>query len=468
MNKNVKKILLVICALILIGGIVFGLMKYFNNDDKNEKITQNENKKETTETINVPTEKMSINYDKYYSDGSEKVVSPEEKEQPELSDETKTLISEYQKNPTDENYQKLKQQVIDDYDKVVTRKAAKLASLKVETQGKPGGEDIVTEMEEIVQDIYITYWNRINSTMLRFTDSRLLKWRTAEASKYEYIPVMGAGDSIYIKNTPVTNKEYKEYIVETGAKIPYNWTNGNYPNGEDDYPVNYITYEDIIRYCEWLTKKDKKNTYRLPTEAEWELAAGHMPKDADFNNGTDSRTSVFKYEKVTRGAHGAIDFWGNVWEWTSTIRNENELAVKGGSYKSERNECRTEHRKEQRDKLKGYDDVGFRVVQVKEGKEPEKSVELTTLNAPKITATANSSHEIILSWNDVEGATEYQIFVYDKNNNLVRMLDKTKSTSVLIIDLESNTEYGFIVQPISNTNIGDNVSGEYAVYITTK
>ncbi len=113
-----------------------------------------------------------------------------EKEQPELTAETKQLISTYQKNPTIENYLALREIVIDNYNAVLDRKEAKLAELKEETAGKPGGEAKVAEMEEIVQEMYITYWNRINSSMLRFTDSRLLKWKISEASKYEYIPVM--------------------------------------------------------------------------------------------------------------------------------------------------------------------------------------------------------------------------------------------------------------------------------------
>ena len=92
--------------------------------------------------------------------------------------------------------------------------------MKIETAGKPGGEDIVAEMEEIVQEMYATYWNRINSSMFRFTDSRLLKGRVASAARYNYIPVMGAGESIYIKRTPVTNGEYAEYIEATGAPAP--------------------------------------------------------------------------------------------------------------------------------------------------------------------------------------------------------------------------------------------------------
>lgn len=163
-----------------------------------------------------------------------------ETEQPELNAETKQLISLYQRDPTMENYLDLRNMVIVNYNAVLDRKEAKLASLKEETAGKPGGDEKVTEMEEIVQEMYITYWNRINSSMLRFTDSRLLKWKISNASSYEYIPVMGAGDSIYVKRTPVTNKEYAEYISATGADAPSNWTDGSYPAGEDDLPVNFV------------------------------------------------------------------------------------------------------------------------------------------------------------------------------------------------------------------------------------
>jgi len=54
-------------------------------------------------------------------------------------------------------------------------------------------------MKEIVQDMYITYWNRINSNMLRFTDDRLLKWVISKASQYEYIPVMGVAKLFLLK-----------------------------------------------------------------------------------------------------------------------------------------------------------------------------------------------------------------------------------------------------------------------------
>ena len=393
-----------------------------------------------------------------------------ETEQPELNAETKQLISLYQRDPTMENYLDLRNMVIVNYNAVLDRKEAKLASLKEETAGKPGGDEKVAEMEEIVQEMYITYWNRINSSMLRFTDSRLLKWKISNASSYEYIPVMGAGDSIYVKRTPVTNKEYAEYIAATGADAPSNWTDGSYPAGEDDLPVNFVSYDDAESYCEWLTETDGTNTYRLPNESEWELAAGHMPKDAAFNCGVnDGRTPVEQYADATRGAHGAVDFWGNVWEWTSTVRSNvggtTLLGVKGGSWKSARTDCRTEYRKEGRDMYVGYEDVGFRVIQVLNGEEPEQKFELATLKAPNVTAEKASDDTILLSWNTISDAVEYQIFEYCEETGLVSMLDRTADTSITVKANTDGGSYGYIVQPISYTAVCDNVSAEYAVKV---
>ena len=385
-----------------------------------------------------------------------------EKEQPELTDETKELISLWQRNQTMENYLALRDVVIENYNAVLDRKEEKLAELKDETEGKPGGDDLVAEMEEIVQEMYITYWSRINSTMLRFTDSRLLKWRVADAAEYDYIPVMGAGTTVYIKRTPVTNAEYALFLEDTGKEAPLNWVNGTYPEGEDDYPVNFVSYEDALAYTEWLTEKDGVNTYRLPSESEWELAAGHMPKDADFNCGVnDGRTDVDEYADVTRGAHGAVDFWGNVWEWTSTLRSDDgDYAVKGGSWKSPRTDCRTEYRLEGRNGETGYDDVGFRVVKVLYGREPETEVNLVVLEAPQVRASLQSDDSVLLEWNEIDGAVEYQIFGYSEESGLVEMLGRTKDTSYVA---EKRNDMSYIVQPVSYTSVCDNVYPEYAV-----
>lgn len=394
-----------------------------------------------------------------------------EKEQPELSEETKRLISLYQQNPTEENYRNLRAKVIEDYNAVVERKETKLDELKAETAGKPGGEAIVAEMEELVQDIYITYWDRINSSMLRFTDPRLLEWKIAAAPRHEYIPVMGAGETIYVKRTPVTNAEYAEFLRATGYPAPANWLDGTYPEGEEALPVNFVSYADAQAYCAWLTEQDGVNTYRLPNESEWELAAGHMPKEADFNCGVnDGRTPVEEYADVTRGAHGAVDFWGNVWEWTSTVRSESGgstiLGVKGGSWESERTDCRTEYREEGRDASMGYEDVGFRVIQVRNGEEPEQAVALTMLEAPTVWVTSVSEDSIALSWEPVSGALEYQIFEYFEETGLLTMLGRTADTTATMENLQPGSTHSYIVQPISYVEIADNVSPEYRVTAT--
>ena len=391
-----------------------------------------------------------------------------ETEQPELTPETKELISKYQRNPTQENYLNLRAIVIANYDDVLARKEEKLASLKAETAGKPGGDEIVAEMEDIVQDMYATYWNRINSSMLRFTDSRLLQWKTSNAANYDFIPVMGAGESVYVSRTPVTNEQYAQYLQATGAKAPENWLDGSYPEGEADLPVNYVSYADAQAYCAWLTQQDGINTYRLPNESEWELAAGHMPKDADFNCGiSDGRMSVTQFEGITRGAHGALDFWGNVWEWTSTARNdESTLGVKGGAWNSERTDCRTENRKEGRDATQGYEDVGFRVLQILNGEEPEQKVELATLEAPLVSIDHVTDTSITLSWEPVKGATEYQLFEYFEDTGLIDMLGTTTDTSATMDNLETNSTHSYIVQPISYVEIADNVSAEHKITAT--
>lgn len=371
-----------------------------------------------------------------------------EKEQPELSGKTKELISRYQKDPTMENYLNLRDEVIKNYNAVLDRKETKLEELKEETAGKPGGDEIVSEMEDIVQEMYITYWNRINSSMLRFTDPRLLKWKISDASRYEYIPVMGAGESIYVKRTPVTNAEYAEFLADTGYPVPANWKNGTYPVQEEDLPVNFVSYEDAQAYCTWLTEQDGVNAYRLPNESEWELAAGHMPKDADFNCGiNDGRTPVEQYAEVTRGAHGAVDFWGNVWEWTSTERTGADdttiLGVKGGSWKSARTDCRSEYREEGRDASSGYEDVGFRVIQVLNGEEPEQKAELAALAFPTVSAVS-AGDTVTLSWEPVEKAIEYQIFEYYEETGLLYMLDRTSETSVTISNLKEGAALSLI------------------------
>lgn len=143
------------------------------------------------------------------------------------------------------------------------------------------------------------------------------------------------------------------------------------PDGGSDarHPAVNVSREDAEAYYKWLSQKNGGAAYRLPTATEWELAAGHMPKDADFNCGIGDKTSPVDAYAKTLSACGAIDMWGNCWEWTSTDAagpgGEKLAEVKGGAFDSARTECRTERRGEMRNPAKGYGNVGFRVVREK-------------------------------------------------------------------------------------------------------
>lgn len=267
-----------------------------------------------------------------------------EKERPELNEATKTLIAAYHRNPSQVNYDALKRQVEANYDAVIARKQAKLEELRKEAHN----QDIITQMEGMVDEVVKDRDHRVAQTMARFTDKRMRPGaRTVHAG---FLPLIDAKGNVSVAYTPVTNKEYAAYDKHH-----------TYPKGQDNYPVVNVSYPEALGYCKWLSAKDGK-TYRLPTQDEWELAAGHMPKDADFNCGIGKGLTAVDAHAKTTGACGGIDFWGNCWEWTSTQKVNGEQIVKGGSWDSNRMACRTEYRDESRQTNKSYDNVGFRIV----------------------------------------------------------------------------------------------------------
>ena len=282
-----------------------------------------------------------------------------EKERPVLDDVTKGLIAAYRQNPTEANKQALRKQIAINYDKVVAKKKAKLAELKQTAKD----QSKIDEMQEIVNEMLRDRENRINQSLSRFTDSRLKPG--VRESKDGYLPVLGAAQNVSIAYTAVTNEEYAKFIKSTGRKAPKDWINGTYTVNKAKYPVVNVSYNDAVAYCTWLSKIDNSAIYRLPTEKEWEQAAGHMPKDADFNAGANRGIASVTAYSGTLSASGAINMWGNVWEWTSTNRTSITKAVKGGAWNSKRTDCRTEARIEGRNPQTGYSNVGFRVVRLK-------------------------------------------------------------------------------------------------------
>lgn len=229
-----------------------------------------------------------------------------EKERPVLDDVTKGLISAYQKNPTEENKQALRKQIAINYDKVLTKKKAKLAELKQTAKD----QSKVTEMQEIVNEMVKDRENRINQSLARFTDPRLKPG--IRETKDGYLPVLGVAENVSVAYAEISNEEYAKFINSTGRKAPSNRTNDTYPSGKGKYPVTNISYNDAVAYCNWLSENDSSANYRLPTKREWEQAAGHMPKDADFNAGENKGLTPVNSYSNTLSARGAVNMWGNV------------------------------------------------------------------------------------------------------------------------------------------------------------
>lgn len=269
-----------------------------------------------------------------------------EEGRPKMDSKTHSLFLQYRKKPTEANKQALLKQMSVRYDKVVARKKNKLRELEREARTY----NIVEHMQGIVDEMVQNRDIRIQQQFLRFIDPR-----KDENPKDAWMVLRGASaPNAYISYAPVTNAEY--------ATFKAGFT---YDKGKDNYPVVNITIDDAKAYCDWLTAQDRKHIYRLPSEEEWILGAGHMPKDVAMNSDhvNSGLTAVDAYSKST-GACGGIDFWGNCWEWTSSIDASGFHIVKGGSWDSKRDDCRSEKSDVTRTGTQGYANVGFRVVRV--------------------------------------------------------------------------------------------------------
>lgn len=267
-----------------------------------------------------------------------------EEERPELDATTSALLRQYQKDPTEENKQALLAQMGLRYDKVVARKKAKLRELEREAKTP----DLVEEMQTIVDEMVENRDIRLEQQFLRLIDPR-----NDDDPNDAWMVLRGASArNAYIGYAPVTNAEYAAFKADFV-----------YDADKENYPVVNITIAEATAFCDWLTAQDNVHTYRLPTDEEWVLGAGHMPKDVVMNAGRveSGLTAVDAYSQTT-GACGGIDFWGNCWEWTSSTDASGSYIIKGGSWDSSRDDCRSEKSDVVRNGSQGYANVGFRVV----------------------------------------------------------------------------------------------------------
>ena len=176
-------------------------------------------------------------------------------------------------------------------------------------------------------------------------------------------------DKFYLSKYEVTVREFKTFIEETGTRTDaekegysYIWVSDKWAkmNGinwrhdcegnrrsesEYNHPVIHVSWNDAVAYCKWRSDKTGK-IYRLPSEAEWEFAAGNGARHTKYSWGNGDPNgkyggNVTDESKSPTGSSWSIkfdgyndDYWytapigsynpndfglfdmtGNVWEW---------------------------------------------------------------------------------------------------------------------------------------------------------
>lgn len=153
-------------------------------------------------------------------------------------------------------------------------------------------------------------------------------------------------ESFYLDIYEVTNEQFAVFLRKNprwlGKRIPKNFDNGNYlkgwngskyPGTKGNYPVVNVSWYAAVAYCRSVRK-------RLPTEAEWEIAARGGLVDKTFpwgdnapdkrranfgGSGLDTTTPVGSYPP---NGYGLFDMAGNVWEFVADEWGPYDAAVK--------------------------------------------------------------------------------------------------------------------------------------------
>lgn len=127
---------------------------------------------------------------------------------------------------------------------------------------------------------------------------------------------------------PVTNQEYLAFLVDTGCgEIPSSWAFRQYPVHFANHPVYSLSSEACLQYASWLSLKTGRK-FRLPTEGEWEYAAGGGRNEYPWgdvfvkDHANTLETGIFQSTPVGifpkgNSPFGCADMAGNVEEYVA-------------------------------------------------------------------------------------------------------------------------------------------------------
>jgi len=215
----------------------------------------------------------------------------------------------------------------------------------------PGGSYIysVTEKEEQVDDLYVAKYLVTNRLYRLFIASLQQSGSSAKSFGAELKTIQknnswGEGFGNYIEEGKNNLASLFRSRYDEERKF----------DGEDQ-PVVGITWYAAQAYCLWLSLFERNQPpYRLPTEKEWEWAAGGkhgaIPEEvreypwrdekgepgstlANYGKSIGATTPVGNYPEGAT-PEGLYDMAGNAWEWMRNIREEyaSARALRGGSW----------------------------------------------------------------------------------------------------------------------------------------
>jgi ergothioneine biosynthesis protein EgtB len=184
-----------------------------------------------------------------------------------------------------------------------------------------------------------------------------------------------------LASQPVTNREYLEFMQAGGYTTPTLWLSDGWHkvqqegwqaplywqqqndqwfthtlNGwlvlNEEEPVCHLSYYEADAFARW-------SGARLPTEAEWEVAAASLPVSGNF-----VESGQFHPQATSATSDAPVQMFGDVWEWTQSAYTAypgyqpspgalgeyngkfmcNQLVLRGGSCVSPQLHLRTSYR----------------------------------------------------------------------------------------------------------------------------